>query len=141
MSREDYINLNSYANIIISSNLFFKIKYRWNPSVRSVSTASTGFCLILVLMSSPLKVGGTVTTTSLTLLLDGCGNPTWSQVGPIGHVISVMANWPPWVFYGIHTITPSNGHILPSLAFLANSHFTNPKAFIFGFGTGGHFVF
>ncbi|MBW0562160.1 hypothetical protein O181_101875 [Austropuccinia psidii MF-1] len=28
----------------------------------------------------------------LTLLLDGGANPTWSQVGPIGHVISIMAN-------------------------------------------------
>ncbi|MBW0555236.1 hypothetical protein O181_094951 [Austropuccinia psidii MF-1] len=58
-----------------------------------------------------------------------------------------MVNWPPWVFYGIHAITPFNGHfkalghILPSLAFLANSHFTNPQAFIFDFGPGGHFVF
>ncbi|MBW0505752.1 hypothetical protein O181_045467 [Austropuccinia psidii MF-1] len=33
----------------------------------------------------------TVTTTSLTLLLDGCGNPTWSQVG---------ANWSRHIFYG-----------------------------------------
>ncbi|MBW0499250.1 hypothetical protein O181_038965 [Austropuccinia psidii MF-1] len=32
-----------------------------------------------------------VTTTSLTLLLDGCGNPTWSQVG---------ANWPRHIIYG-----------------------------------------
>ncbi|MBW0506390.1 hypothetical protein O181_046105 [Austropuccinia psidii MF-1] len=32
-----------------------------------------------------------VTTTSLTLLLDGCGNPTWSQVG---------ANWSRHIIYG-----------------------------------------
>ncbi|MBW0514249.1 hypothetical protein O181_053964, partial [Austropuccinia psidii MF-1] len=32
-----------------------------------------------------------VTTMSLTLLLDGCGNPTWSQVG---------ANWSCHIFYG-----------------------------------------
>ncbi|MBW0555825.1 hypothetical protein O181_095540 [Austropuccinia psidii MF-1] len=68
-----------------------------------------------------------------------------AKLGPIGHVISFMANWPPWLFYGIHAITPSNGHfmapghILPSLAFLANSHFTNPQAFIFDFGPGGSF--
>ncbi|MBW0577142.1 hypothetical protein O181_116857 [Austropuccinia psidii MF-1] len=84
-----------------------------------------------------------VTATSLTLLLDGCGNPTWSQVG---------ANWPSHIFYGqlaplgvygIHAITPSNGHfipsghILPPLALLANSYFTNPQAFIFHFGPVG----
>ncbi|MBW0568701.1 hypothetical protein O181_108416 [Austropuccinia psidii MF-1] len=62
-----------------------------------------------------------------------------AKLEPIGHVISFMANWPPWVFFGIHAITPSNGHILPSLAFLANSHFTNPQAFIFDFGPGGSF--
>ncbi|MBW0520786.1 hypothetical protein O181_060501 [Austropuccinia psidii MF-1] len=32
-----------------------------------------------------------VTTTSLTFLLDGCGNPTWSQVG---------SNWSCHIFYG-----------------------------------------
>ncbi|MBW0578991.1 hypothetical protein O181_118706 [Austropuccinia psidii MF-1] len=32
-----------------------------------------------------------VTTTSLTLLLDGCGNPTWSQV---------RANWSHHIIYG-----------------------------------------
>ncbi|MBW0558426.1 hypothetical protein O181_098141 [Austropuccinia psidii MF-1] len=80
-----------------------------------------------------------VTTMSLTLLLDGCSNPTWSQVGANWPRHIFMANWPPSVFYGIHAITPSHGHILPSLAFLANSHFTNPQAFIFDFGPGGSF--
>ncbi|MBW0564476.1 hypothetical protein O181_104191 [Austropuccinia psidii MF-1] len=66
-----------------------------------------------------------------------------SKLGPIGHVISFMANWPPWVFYGLHAIPPSNGHfmasghILPSLAILASSHFTNPQPFMFDFGPGG----
>ncbi|MBW0522070.1 hypothetical protein O181_061785 [Austropuccinia psidii MF-1] len=68
-----------------------------------------------------------------------------AKLGPIGHIISFVANWPPWVFHGIHAITPSNGHfmasghILPPLAFLANSYFTNPQAFIFDFGPGGSF--
>ncbi|MBW0545510.1 hypothetical protein O181_085225, partial [Austropuccinia psidii MF-1] len=31
----------------------------------------------------------------------------------------------------------ASGHILPSLTFLANFHFTNPQAFIFDFGPGG----
>ncbi|MBW0578427.1 hypothetical protein O181_118142 [Austropuccinia psidii MF-1] len=86
-----------------------------------------------------------VTTTSLTLLLYGCGNPTWSQVGANWSRHIIYGQLPPWVFYGIHAITPFNGHfeapghILPSLAFLANSHFTNPQAFIFDFGPGGSF--
>ncbi|MBW0546850.1 hypothetical protein O181_086565 [Austropuccinia psidii MF-1] len=83
------------------------------------------------------------TTTSLTLLLDGCGNPTWSQVG---------ANWSRHIVYG--QLAPlgvlwllrhspfqwpftASGHILPSLAFLANFHLTNPQAFTLDFGPGG----
>ncbi|MBW0563101.1 hypothetical protein O181_102816 [Austropuccinia psidii MF-1] len=68
-----------------------------------------------------------------------------AKLGPNVHVISFMANWPPRVFHGTHTITPSNGHfmasghILPPLAFLANSYFTNPQAFIFDFGPGASF--
>ncbi|MBW0572805.1 hypothetical protein O181_112520, partial [Austropuccinia psidii MF-1] len=37
-----------------------------------------------------------------------------AKLGPIGHVISFMANWPPWVFYGIHTMTPPHGHFTAS---------------------------
>ncbi|MBW0557287.1 hypothetical protein O181_097002 [Austropuccinia psidii MF-1] len=62
-----------------------------------------------------------------------------AKLGPIGHVISFMGNWPPWVFHGINAITPSNGHILRPLTFLANSYFTNPQAFIFDFGPVGSF--
>ncbi|MBW0507434.1 hypothetical protein O181_047149 [Austropuccinia psidii MF-1] len=62
-----------------------------------------------------------------------------AKLGPIGHVISFLDDWPPWLFHGTHAITPSNGHILPPLALLANSYFTNPQAFIFDFGPGGSF--
>ncbi|MBW0565109.1 hypothetical protein O181_104824 [Austropuccinia psidii MF-1] len=55
---------------------------------------------------------------------------TWNQVGPIGHIISFMANWSP-------LCSMASGHILPSLASLANRHITNPQAFIFDFGPGG----
>ncbi|MBW0540265.1 hypothetical protein O181_079980 [Austropuccinia psidii MF-1] len=53
---------------------------------------------------------------------------TWNQVG---------ANWPHHIFYG--QLVPSGalwpfGHILPSLASLANFHITNPQALIFDFG-------
>ncbi|MBW0472667.1 hypothetical protein O181_012382 [Austropuccinia psidii MF-1] len=58
---------------------------------------------------------------------------TWNQVG---------ANWPHNIFYG--KLVPSGalwpfGHILPSLASLANFHITNPQTFIFDFGPGGSF--
>ncbi|MBW0543590.1 hypothetical protein O181_083305 [Austropuccinia psidii MF-1] len=84
-----------------------------------------------------------VTTTFLTLLLDGCGNPTWSQVG---------ANWSRHIIHGQlaplgvlwllrHNPFMASGDILPSLASLANFHLTNPQAIIFDFGPGGPFVF
>ncbi|MBW0570528.1 hypothetical protein O181_110243 [Austropuccinia psidii MF-1] len=81
----------------------------------------------------------------LALLLDGCGNSTWSPDG---------ANWSRHVLYGQlaplgvlwflrhNPSQPSfmaSGHILPSLAFLAKFHLTNPQAFIFHFGPGGSF--
>ncbi|MBW0587960.1 hypothetical protein O181_127675 [Austropuccinia psidii MF-1] len=70
-----------------------------------------------------------------------------AKLGPIGHIISFMANWPPWVFYGSYTTAhlwpqPSfvaSDHILPSFAFLANFHLTNPQAFTLDFGPGGFF--
>ncbi|MBW0476207.1 hypothetical protein O181_015922 [Austropuccinia psidii MF-1] len=40
-----------------------------------------------------------------------------AKLGPNGHIISFMANWPPWGFYGIHAITPSNGHFMASTLF------------------------
>ncbi|MBW0543633.1 hypothetical protein O181_083348 [Austropuccinia psidii MF-1] len=88
-----------------------------------------------------------ITTMSFALLLYGCGNPTWCQVG---------ANWSRHIFYGqlaplgvlwLLRHNPSqwpflaSGHILPSLASLANFHITNPQAFVFYFGPGGPFVF
>ncbi|MBW0552282.1 hypothetical protein O181_091997 [Austropuccinia psidii MF-1] len=86
-----------------------------------------------------------VTTTSLTLLLDGCGNPTWSQVGanwschmiyrqlaPLGVLWLLHHNPFQWPFM-------ASRHILPSLAFLANFHLTNPQAFTLDFGPGGFF--
>ncbi|MBW0482081.1 hypothetical protein O181_021796 [Austropuccinia psidii MF-1] len=68
---------------------------------------------------------------------------TWNQVG---------ANWPHHIFYGqlvpLGALWPfghntfswpflASGHILPSLASLANFHLTNPQAFISVFGPGG----
>ncbi|MBW0586763.1 hypothetical protein O181_126478 [Austropuccinia psidii MF-1] len=64
MSREHQANLISYANLFTSPKILFKIQFHWNPYVQSISTASTGLYLILVLRSAPFKVGGTVTTTN-----------------------------------------------------------------------------
>ncbi|MBW0525968.1 hypothetical protein O181_065683 [Austropuccinia psidii MF-1] len=126
---------------------FSRSKYLWNPSVQSVSTASTGFYLILVLRSSPFKVGGYCHNHEFDPPVDGCGNPTWSQVG---------ANWSSHIIYGqsaplgvlwLLRHNPfrwpfmASGHILPSLVFLANFHLTNPQAFTLDFGHGGPFVF
>ncbi|MBW0586270.1 hypothetical protein O181_125985 [Austropuccinia psidii MF-1] len=70
----------------------------------------------------------------MTLLHGCCGNPAWNQVG---------ANWPHHIVYGQlapfcvlwtfgHSTFPlASGHILPSLAFLANFHIPNPQASIF----------
>ncbi|MBW0572057.1 hypothetical protein O181_111772 [Austropuccinia psidii MF-1] len=89
------------------SQSFFKIQYLWNPYAQSVSTALTGFYLILVLSSSPFKVGGTVTTMNndpLQLVLHQFQPET--MLGPIGHPVSFMANWPPLVLYGLLAIVP-----------------------------------
>ncbi|MBW0475275.1 hypothetical protein O181_014990 [Austropuccinia psidii MF-1] len=57
MSKEDQINLILYANLFTSLKILFIIQYLLNPYVKSISTASTGFYLLLVLRSSPFKVG------------------------------------------------------------------------------------
>ncbi|MBW0584031.1 hypothetical protein O181_123746 [Austropuccinia psidii MF-1] len=107
MSKEDQINLTSYANLFNSLKVLFKIQYLWNPYSQSVSTASTGLYLILVLRSSPFKVGGTVTTTKNDppqLVLQQSQPET--KFGPIGHTISFMADCPPLVLYGLLVIAP-----------------------------------
>ncbi|MBW0479425.1 hypothetical protein O181_019140 [Austropuccinia psidii MF-1] len=74
-----------------------------------------------------------------------------AKLGPIGHVIPFMANGPPWVFYGIHAIKPSNGHFMASTMFhglrpypaviglLGQFPLHQPQAFTFHFGPGGSF--
>ncbi|MBW0576564.1 hypothetical protein O181_116279 [Austropuccinia psidii MF-1] len=90
--------------------------------------------------------GGTVTTTKID-------PPPWvlwkfqpqTNLGPIGHTLSFMANWSPLVPYGHLAISghqssfTASGHILPSLVSLANFHITNPQAFVFDIGPGGSF--
>ncbi|MBW0586437.1 hypothetical protein O181_126152 [Austropuccinia psidii MF-1] len=73
----------------------------------------------------------------MTLLHWCCGN---SNLGPIGHTIYLWPIWPLLVLYGIfgHITIPwpfmASGHILPSLASLANFHILNPQAYIFVLG-------
>ncbi|MBW0502282.1 hypothetical protein O181_041997 [Austropuccinia psidii MF-1] len=75
----------------------------------------------------------------LTLLHRCCSDsnlePSWGQLAtpyllwPIGPLWCSMAIWP----------FLASGHILPSLASLANFHITNRQAFIFDFGPGESF--
>ncbi|MBW0548318.1 hypothetical protein O181_088033 [Austropuccinia psidii MF-1] len=143
MSRDDYVKLNSYANIIISSKFSLKDKNTSgiplsNPSQQPQQASTLSWCS----GAHHSREGGTVTTTSSTLLLHGCSYPTWSQVGanwshhyiygqvaPLGVLWLLRHNPFEWPFM-------TSGHILPSLAFLANFHLTNPQAFIFDFGPG-----
>ncbi|MBW0578975.1 hypothetical protein O181_118690 [Austropuccinia psidii MF-1] len=78
-----------------------------------------------------------------------------TKLGPIGHTISLWEIWPLLVLYGIlaislfpgllwpqeischHWTFMAPGHILPSLASLANSQIPNPQASIFVLGLGG----
>ncbi|MBW0496665.1 hypothetical protein O181_036380 [Austropuccinia psidii MF-1] len=72
-----------------------------------------------------------------------------TKLGPIGHTISLMANWPPLVFYALFvhstfpwpnpTIIGLPGQILPSLASLANFHIPNPGPLPLFLGLGVSF--
>ncbi|MBW0507905.1 hypothetical protein O181_047620 [Austropuccinia psidii MF-1] len=95
MSREDQVNPISYDIIIISSkNALFKNQYLWNLHAQAVSTASTGSYPILVLRSSPFKVGGTVTTTSNDpppwVLRQSNMEPSWGQLATPYHVQPIV---------------------------------------------------
>ncbi|MBW0585798.1 hypothetical protein O181_125513 [Austropuccinia psidii MF-1] len=145
MSREDHVNLNSYANDLISSNFLFKIKIPLEPP-RPIHLNSLNR-LLPYLDAQELTIQGRGVLSQprrLTLLQGCCGN---SNLEPVG------ANWPHLVSYGQlvpssalwpfgHKTFPygkswppssfmASGHILPSLASLANFHITNPQAFIF----------
>ncbi|MBW0483644.1 hypothetical protein O181_023359 [Austropuccinia psidii MF-1] len=70
-----------------------------------------------------------------------------AQMGPIGHVMSIMANWPPWVFYGFYAIAPLNHHLWPQAISchhwpswpISTSPTPRPSSFILGLG--GPFIF
>ncbi|MBW0541445.1 hypothetical protein O181_081160 [Austropuccinia psidii MF-1] len=111
MSKEDQINLMSYFNLFTSLKNLFKIQYPWNPYVQSVSRALTDLYLILVLRSSPFKVGGVLSQPQIITLLNGCcGNSILTQV---------RANWPYHIIYA--QLAPSSalwplGYLTSSLA-------------------------
>ncbi|MBW0480989.1 hypothetical protein O181_020704 [Austropuccinia psidii MF-1] len=65
-----------------------------------------------------------------------------AKMGPIGHVMSFMANWPPWVSYGIYAIAPLNHHLWPQAISchhwpswpISTSPTPRPSSFILGLG-------
>ncbi|MBW0582857.1 hypothetical protein O181_122572 [Austropuccinia psidii MF-1] len=75
----------------------------------------------------------------LTLLHGCCGNynlePSWGQLATPYLLCQIGPLWCSMAILPFMALDP----ILPSLASLANSHITNPQAFIFDFGTGGSF--
>ena len=92
MSREDQVNLNSYANKLISSISSFQDSMPLE-SLGHIRLNSLNR-LLPYLGAQELTIQGRGVLSQpriLTLLLDGGGNPTWSQVG---------ANWPCHIIYG-----------------------------------------
>ncbi|MBW0547606.1 hypothetical protein O181_087321, partial [Austropuccinia psidii MF-1] len=75
----------------LSVQFFFSsFKHLWKPYVQSVSTASTGFYLILVLRSSPYKVERVLSQPwRMTLLYWCCGDSNLTP-GRISHQSSVI---------------------------------------------------
>ncbi|MBW0546599.1 hypothetical protein O181_086314 [Austropuccinia psidii MF-1] len=66
-------------------NFCFKIQHLWNRYLPTISTASKGFHLFLVLRSSPLKIGVLSQPWKRTPQIGFCGNSSLNQS---------MANWP-----------------------------------------------
>ncbi|MBW0499074.1 hypothetical protein O181_038789 [Austropuccinia psidii MF-1] len=117
-----------------------------NPSQQPQQASTLSWCS----GAHHSRQGGTVTTTKNDppLLVLQQFQPK-TKLGPIGHTISLWPIWPPLVLYGLLAIPlfpgqswpqPSfmaSGHILPSLASLANSCILNPQASIFFLGLRG----
>ncbi|MBW0576714.1 hypothetical protein O181_116429 [Austropuccinia psidii MF-1] len=62
-----------------------------------------------------------------------------AKLGPMVHIISFMANWPPWVFYGIHAMTPPHGlrpyaAVIGLLGQFSTSRTPRPSSSILGLG-------
>ncbi|MBW0536253.1 hypothetical protein O181_075968 [Austropuccinia psidii MF-1] len=144
MSREDQVNPISYAIISISS----KFSFRESIPLESLCPIHLNSLnsLLPYLGAQELTIQGMRVLSQprvMTLLHGCCSNPAWNQAG---------ANWPHHIFYGQlaplaiatspglswpQSLFIASGHILPSLAFLANFHIPNPQASIFVFGPGG----
>ncbi|MBW0535558.1 hypothetical protein O181_075273 [Austropuccinia psidii MF-1] len=126
MSREDQVNLNSYADTFISSDLFFS---RFKIPLESLCPIHLNSLnrLLPYLGAQELTIQGRRVLSQpqrMTFLHWCCSN---SNLRPSG------ANWPHHIFMA--NLVPSDalwsfGHILPSLASLANSHILNPQASI-----------
>ncbi|MBW0467021.1 hypothetical protein O181_006736 [Austropuccinia psidii MF-1] len=118
---------------------FVKTQHLWNPYIQSISTASTGFYLILVLRSSPFKVGGY------------CHNPGKYPSQLMFTAIKASTNklpiWPYPHFYAILKLVSGNihyswppGHILHHWPLWTIINPTTPGQYLIS-GPGGHFPF
>ncbi|MBW0574170.1 hypothetical protein O181_113885 [Austropuccinia psidii MF-1] len=127
-SRENQVNLNSYANTFISSNFLFRIQ---NPlkSPHPIHLSSLNR-LLPYLAAQELTIQGRGYCHNHKEGPSSIGVaaiPTWDQVGANWPHHILMANLAPsgalWNFGHIPLPCPfmPSGHILPSLASLANS--------------------
>ncbi|MBW0538179.1 hypothetical protein O181_077894 [Austropuccinia psidii MF-1] len=130
---------------LLSVQIFFsRFSNLWNSHIQSASTASTGFYLILVLRSSPFKVGGYCHNhKECPSSIWCCGNsnlgPSWGQLSTPYFMANLAPSGALWHFGHITIPCPfmASSHIRPSLASLANSHTLNPQASVLVFGPGG----
>ncbi|MBW0519981.1 hypothetical protein O181_059696 [Austropuccinia psidii MF-1] len=140
MSREDQVNPISYAIISTSSKFSFQESIPLE-SLHPIRLNSLNR-LLPYLGTQELTIKGRGVLSQprgMTPLHGCCGNLSWNQV---------RANWPTLMLYSPLAIAPppglswpqssfmASGHILPSLAFLANFHIPNPQASIFVLGLG-----
>ncbi|MBW0540266.1 hypothetical protein O181_079981 [Austropuccinia psidii MF-1] len=105
MSREDQVNLNSYANTFIRSKFSFQDSNTSGiPMSNPSQKASTGFYLILVLRSSLFKVGGYCHNhKECPSSIGVVAIPTWGQMANLAPSGALWNFWPyhySLAFYG-----------------------------------------
>ncbi|MBW0517383.1 hypothetical protein O181_057098 [Austropuccinia psidii MF-1] len=138
MSREDQVNPISYAFISICSNFSFQESIPLKSLCPIRLNRLNRRLPYLGAQELTIEGRGVLSQPQVMNLLHGCcHNPAWNQVG---------ANWPHHISYSQfapfgHINFPwpfmASGHILPSLASVANFHISNPQVSIFAFGLGG----
>ncbi|MBW0566110.1 hypothetical protein O181_105825 [Austropuccinia psidii MF-1] len=103
------------------TNSSSRLNISGTPASKSISTASKGFSLVLVLRSLPFKVGGTVATMGKNPPIGVYGNSDLTQS---------MANWPlVWPFGNTHSSWPfmTSFHILLHWPSWKIPHHTRPQ--------------